>query len=307
MLKKILYGIAVLLFVALVYQAYELYSFTQEQDKIVQDKGLTTMNSLKEQVDAILSSIQREGEQLAKDFGANEYTQEEIEHIIKESSLKIPELQGITACYEPYAFSEERQLFCPYYNKATSDYIYVGKNYDYTDENADGTAWYTGVRDKGAKWVEPYYAKAAKDWFIDYGIPFHYSSGPKKGQVRGTITMSFITSGFKSLILSLSLGKTGYGLITSTEGTYLSHPVNDYIGTTNLKTISDAEENPILKSAYEAMLRGESGNLEFSTGDGNDTELFFYDKIPSNGWGIGLAFYKNELIGQPSRPEPSHY
>jgi len=297
MLKKIEYGIAVILFVAVVYHAYELYSFTQERNRIVAEKGLTTMASLKEQVDAVLTSIVDEGKRLADDFGANEYTREEIEKIIKESSMKIPELQGITACYEPNAFSEERRLYCPYYNKGTSDYLFVGESYDYTDANADGTAWYTGVRDNGAKWVEPYYAKGAKDWYIDYGIPFHYSSGPKKGQVRGTITMSFVTSGFKSLILSLSLGKTGYGIITSTEGTYLSHPVNDYIGTTNLKTISEAEENAILKSAYEGLIKGESGSVAFTADDSNDTELFFYDEIPSNGWGIGLAFSKNELLG----------
>ncbi len=297
MVKKILYGIAVILFIALAYHAFELYSFTQERNTIVQEKGLNTMNTLKKQVDEILSSIVSEGKKLADDFGANEYSQEEIEQIIRESSLKIPALQGITACYEPYAFSKERRLYCPYYNKGTADYLFVGESYDYTDASADGTAWYTGVRDNGAKWVEPYYAKGAKDWYIDYGIPFYYSSGPKKGQVRGTITMSFVTSGFKNLILSLSLGKTGYGLITSTEGTYLSHPVNDYIGTTNLKTISEAEENIVLKTAYESLLEGEVGNVEFTADDSNDTELFFYDKIPSNGWGIGLAFSKNELLG----------
>lgn len=297
MVKKILYGIAVILFIALLYHAYELYSFTQERNKIVQEKGMTTMTTLKDQVDTILSSIVNEGKKLADDFGSNEYTKEEIEKIIKESSLKIPALQGITACYEPNAFSEEQRLYCPYYNKGTADYLFVGENYDYSDENTDGTAWYTGVRDNGAKWVEPYYAKGAKDWYIDYGIPFHYADGPKKGQVRGTITMSFVTSGFKSLILSLSLGKTGYGLITSQEGTFLSHPVNDYIGTTNLKTISDEEENSVLKSAYEALLKSEAGNIEFTSDDSNDKELFFYDKIPSNGWGIGLAFSKNELLG----------
>lgn len=297
MVKKILYGIAVILFMALLYHAFELYSFTQERNKIVQEKGLNTMNDFKEQVDTILSSIVNEGERLADDFGSNEYSKEEIEKIIKESSLKIPALQGITACYEPNAFSDEQRLYCPYYNKGTADYLFVGESYDYSVKGADGTGWYTGVRDNGAKWVEPYYAKGAKDWYIDYGIPFHYADGPKKGQVRGTITMSFVTSGFKNLILSLSLGKTGYGIITSQEGTYLSHPANDYIGTTNLKTISDAEDNPILKTAYKELLKGASGNVEFTIDSSNDSELFFYDKIPSNGWGIGLAFSKNELLG----------
>lgn len=297
MLKKVFYIIASILFLALAYNVIELYFFTQERNRIVQEKGLTTMNDLKEQVDVVLYSIVNEGKRLADDFGANEYTKDEIELIIKKSAIKIPALQGITACYEPNAFSEKQRLYCPYYNKGIADYLFVGENYDYSDASIKGTSWYTGVRDNGAKWVEPYYANAAKDWYIDYGIPFHYSSGPKKGQVRGTITMSFVTSGFKNLILSLSLGKTGYGIITSTEGTYLSHPANDYIGTTNLKTISQTEDNAILKSAYEALLKGESGSVAFTANDSNDEELFFYDKISSNGWGIGLSFSKNELLG----------
>ncbi len=297
MVKKLLYAIAVLLFAATAYHAYELYSFNQERNRIVQEKGLTTMTILKEQVDSILSNIADEGKKLAEDFGANDYSQEEIEKIIKASSFKIPALQGITACYEPYAFAQDRKLFCPYFNKGTADYLYVGDNYDYTDNTIDGTAWYTVVRDKGAKWVEPYYAKAAKDWYFDYGIPFYHTSGPNKGKVKGTITMSFVASRFKSLILSLSLGKTGYGLITSTEGTYLSHPVNDYIGTTNLRETRKSEGNIVLKSAYEALLNGKSGSVEYSSDDNNDTELFFYDKIPANNWGIGLVFSKNELLG----------
>ncbi|MDY7393613.1 cache domain-containing protein [Aureibaculum sp. 2210JD6-5] len=300
MIKKILYLIALLLFIALAYHAYELYSFNKKRNKIVQEKGLTTMNSLKEQVDTILTEIVNEGQKLANDFGANNYTPKQVEEIIKKSSLKIPALQGITACYEPYAFSEDTKLYCPYFNKGTDSIIEVGDSYNYSDASIEGTDWYTNVRDNGAKWVEPYYAQAAKDWYIDYGIPFYFTSGPKKGQVKGTITMSFVTSGFKNLILSLSLGKTGYGIITSEKGTYLSHPINDYIGTTNLKTISDSLDNKILKSAYEGLLKGDSGNVEFVASNGEDTELFFYDKIPSNGWGIGLSFSKNELLDSKS-------
>lgn len=297
MVKKLLHLVALVLFVVLVYHVYEYYSFTKERNEIVQEKGDQTMSSLKSQVDSVLISIVNEGQRLAKDFGANEYTPEEIQLIIKESALKIPALQGVTACYEKYALTQDRELYCPYYNKGTSDYVFVGDSYDYTDETAEGTAWYTGVRDKGAKWVEPYYAQAAKDWYIDYGIPFHYSSGPKKGQVRGTITMSFVTSGFKNLVHSLSIGKTGYGIITSNEGAFLSHPINDYIGTTNLNSIKDEEPQAELVIGYEGMLKGESGNIEYAQSEGNDKALFFYDKIPSAGWGIGLMFYKNELLG----------
>lgn len=296
MIRKTTYLVAVILFAITAYLTYEYFAFVNERDRLVQQKGIETTAALRDQVDGILSKIVAEGNRLAELFGSNEYTAEEIEKIIKESSLSIPEIQGVTACFEPFGFSAEKRLHCPYYNKGTADYLYVETSYDYS-VIGKGTAWYTGVRDEGAKWVEPYFAQGAQDWYIDYGIPFYYSSGKNKGKVRGTITMSFVASGFKKLVHSLSLGKTGYGLITSTEGTFLSHPINEYIGTVNLAEVVEKESQPKLAEAYKGLLAGETGDTEFYDAEQDDKTLFFFDKIPSSGWGIGLLFYKNDLLG----------
>lgn len=300
MIKKSLYVIAFLIFAVLIYHVFEYYSFTKQRNEIVQEKGQQTTALLKTQIDAVLSEIVAEGERLSKQFGANDYSKEQIEQIIKESSLKIPALQGVTACYEKFAFSGEVELYCPYYNKGESSYIDVGKTYDYTDNSNSGANWYTGVRDTGAKWVEPYFAAAAKDWYVDYGIPFKYTSGPKKGQIKGTITMSFLTSGFKNLVHSLSIGKTGFGIVTSTKGTFLSHPVDEYIGTKTLSEVKETEENIALIKVYETLLKGKSGHIEFDNPERKDKALFFYDKIPSSQWSFGLMFYKNELLSDTS-------
>ena len=296
MLKKILYGVAAILLVALLYNALELYRFSSQRNEVVQQKGLTTMNALKSEVDTILSEIVFKAKDLANRFGTKDYTKEEVQEALKTSALQISAVQGITACYQPYAFADNQPLFCPYFNKATNNFIYVEDGYDYT-KDATKTTWYSEVRDKGPRWVEPYYAEIAQDWYIDYGIPFYYTKGSKKGQVRGIITISISIERFKKLVLSLSLGKTGYGIVTSRRGTFLSHPVNDYIGTVNLKSISATEPNTTLVSAYEQLLQGKTGHVKYLHEDGDKTELFFYDKIPITGWGIGLSFSKQELLG----------
>ena len=281
----------------LCYNVYDLYRYTSERERTVQEKGQKTITELKGQVNEILLRIRAEAKNLAEDFGTHTYSQEEIESIIKERTREIPELQGITACYEPYAFSADRRLFCPYYNNGTDRYVYVGDSYDYTDKDRKGTEWYNEVVQDGAEWVEPYYAEAAKDWYIDYGIPFYYTEGPKKGEVRGTITMSFVASGFKSIVLSLSLGKTGYGIVTSEKGNFLSHPIDDYIGTTNLETVKSSETQPELIEAYTGMQQGDKGSVAFRENQDGAEVLFFYDTIDVSGWAIGLLFYKNELLG----------
>jgi len=294
MIKKLLYAITVLVFLWLAYLTVQYFRYINERNASVIEQGQATTNQLRDEVDRILTSISDEGARLADLFGSNEYTQDEIIELIKESSLSIPEIQGVTACYEPDAFNTTRRLFCPYYNKGSQDYILVEDTYDYSVGGQAKSAWYTNVRDNGAQWVEPYYATAALDWYVDYGIPFYYKDGPKKGEVRGTITMSFVCSGFKNLVHSLSLGKTGYGMITSTGGKFLAHPNDDYIGVAQLDTLFAQTSEKELLVALESMKEGESGNVEYV--DEEDNALFFYDKIPSSGWGIGLMFFKNDLL-----------
>lgn len=297
MFKKIFAGLAILVFLVALFQAFALYRFSQERDAMVTKRAEQTMDTLKVQVDNILRRIVEEADQLANDFGANDYTQGQIEKIIQDAALKIPQLQGVTACFEPFAQSQERRLYCPYFDKGLGKRIYIEDGYDYTDASSKGTVWYTGVRDSGAKWVEPYFGGNIKDWFIDYGVPFYYTSGPNKGQVRGTITMSFLTSGFKNMVLSLSLGKTGYGIITSAKGTLLSHPVNDYVGTADLDSIKKVQQQPELVKAFEGLQAGKTGKLFFKQEETGEDALFVYDKISTSDWGIGLLFYTHELSG----------
>ncbi len=300
MTKRFLFFLALALVFTLLYLGYDYYQFTQQRQALVLAKGEQTTASLRDQVNAILDRIAGEGEQLAQRLGQQDYSQAEIEALVKESALRIPEIQGVTACFEPYAFKDQQRLFCPYYNKGSQSYLYIDESYDYTVPG-EGTTWYTSIRDDGASWVEPYYARAAKDWYVDYGIPFYYGSGPRKGQVRGTITMSFVCSGFKNLIHSMSLGKTGYGLITSRAGTFLAHPINDYVGTTHLDSLSDENTPADLREAYQQLLAGQSGFTRFYDANEDDQGLFFYDSIPASGWGIGLYFLQNDLLNDATQ------
>lgn len=295
-MRILLYILGVFFLCLSVFQIYDYISFKSNQEAIVLQKGEETTTELRDQIDNILARIAKEGKRLAEIFGSQELSKKEIEEIIKESSLSIKEIQGVTACYEPYSHTEKERLYCPYYDKGTGDYFFVGQKYDYSIAEAKGTAWYTGVRDNGAKWVEPYFGEGVQDWFVDFGIPFYFVDGPKKGQVRGTITMSFVCGGFKELVHSMSLGKTGFGIITSNENNFLAHPNSEYLGTTNLQEVIDSEKNENLREAFEQLQKKEKGYVRFFDKEVDDETFFYHDKIPTSGWGLGLVFYRNSLL-----------
>ena len=150
-MRILLYILGVIFFCLSIFQVYDYISFKNNQEAIVLTKGEETTAELRDQINNILSRIAVEGERLAKVFGSEDLSKAEIEAIIKESSLSIKEIQGVTACYEPYSYSESERLYCPYYDKGTGDYFFVGQKYDYSIKGTKGTAWYTGVRDNGAK------------------------------------------------------------------------------------------------------------------------------------------------------------
>ena len=233
---------------------------------------------------------------LGETFGNNEFSREEIKDLIKKTALEFPEIRGVTACYEPFGLSDETRLFCPYYNKGNQSYVFVEDSYDYTVKGP-GTAWYTGVIENGANWVSPYYGAAAKEWYVDYGVPFYFTSGPKKGQVRGIIDFSLEIGDFKNIVHSISVGKTGSAFITAKNDSFITHPISDYIGTKTLDDLINLETHPELKAAYEAMKRDESGYVEYIDKATDAPYLFFYEDIPLSGYGLGLYFNKTNLAG----------
>ncbi len=294
-IRFILYSLCVVTAVYLVIQVVSYNRYVNSQDEQVLRTAQATTDAINVDVDALLQSVEQAGEELGQRFAQQDFTDEEVRALIKQVSLDYPEISGVTACYTPFGFSEDKRLYCPYYNKRTESVLNIEESYDYTIKGS-GTAWYNGVVEKGKTWTNPYYGAAAQSWFVDYGVPFYYSSGPKKGQVRGIVDFAIEVGDFKKIIHSLSVGRTGYGFINTENGLILSHPIADYVGTKTLQDLREMGDRPELVPAYDALLAGESGHYEFIDQDSGDAALIVYDKIATANYGIAMVFFKQDLM-----------
>lgn len=297
LLKKFLYLIGVALLILLAWAVYEFSVFSAERTEQIHLQATATTHQLRDEIGSLLERVTDEGQRLANLFGENDYTADEVRKLLKKSSLGIAEIQGVTAAFEPFAFNKETKLYAPYYDKGAQSFLQIEESYDYTDESSSKTAWYTGVRDNGTHWVEPYYGAAGGNWFVDLGVPFTYADGPKAGQVRGTITVSFLCKDFGKLIHEISLGRTGYGIITSPKGIFLAHPDPELVGKTSLtEWVASSKQHPDFTRACEALLAGKSGLADYQNQDDLKHSLFCYDQIPESGWGIGMSFLESDLL-----------
>ncbi len=296
MIRKILYTITILTVLLLGYLIFNFIKFSYKQDNLAYIKGAQTTADLKKKINTSLKVVMNEGIVLKKLLENNEFSSNELEAIIKKRAFQLPTILGVTVAYEPYSFSSSTKLYAPYYDKNQNKLIQIGDLYDYTNPLLETSSWYVNVEKKGAHWVEPYYAQGAQALVSDYSIPFYYTKGPKKEQYRGVVSMTISLIGFTDMIHSISLGKTGFGFVTSQKGKLLAHPINEYVGLKNITDLIKEEKNNDLKNAYQNILEHKAGKITYNDALKKQKALFFYDNVPISNWKIAVQFFKNDLL-----------
>jgi len=292
-MKRTLHFVSLGLALLLAFLIVDFVRHQGAQDRAARQQGQDTTASLRADIDEVLQAVMAAGHDLAKQLEVNEYSEADLLELVKERSKAMDSILGVTVAFEPFAFEPDRKLFAPYFDKNKDEIIRVEEVYDYTDRKLETAQWYGRILDDGAQWVEPYYAQGAQALVADYGIPFFDSSGKAQGMVSMTISLK----GFTELIHSLSLGRTGFGFVTSAQGAVLAHPIDEYIGHKNLGELREADLRQEVQTAYGAMLAGESGQVEFFDANKKQDTLFFYDKVPAASWGIGVMFFQADLLG----------
>lgn len=297
MTRKILYLVTAIFFLAFCWVIYNLVHFNTNRQEAAVEMGTETTQVLQEDVNTILLDVMKGGERFASLLENNTFTKDTLNQEIIKASNELDQVLGITVAYEPYALNEENRLYAPYYDKGKKEILYLGESYDYTDPSLSTTTWYTSAVQQGKVWVEPYYGQVAQNYFADYSVPFYFTEGARKGELQGVVCMSISLEGFTSIIHSLSLGKTGYGFVTSPKGKIIAHPVTAYMGTKTVNQLKTEETRPLVQGAYQELLDGNTGNIEFYDDLKQQETLFFYDRVPASNWRIGVLFFKNDLLG----------
>jgi len=298
MIRRILATSTIIVFCVLVYLIFDLWQQKNHQETRVYAEGEQSILALKEGIDDILKDVMKASESFARKMETLESnSRTDLERMIVDQSLSSDGILGVTVAFEPYGFDEATALYSPYFDRKQNKIIHVENVYNYTDPELDTAQWYVQVRDNGEQWVEPYYAKAAQALVSDYGVPFYYLDGPKKGQIRGTVTTTISLSGFTDIVQKMSLGKTGFGFVSSEKGLVVAHPIREYVGVKNIANLKEEQENTAIKKAYSEILKKDKGDIKSFDKPRNQKSLFLFDKIDATNWRIAGIFYYNDILG----------
>ncbi len=264
-----------------------------------------------------------------------------------------PGFWGVGVCFERPVDEPEAALFCPYYTRPDGRQKYTPVSYDYSDPClliSGGRVrglWYQVPRDEGAQLNQPYFGTTSQQMVLEYVAPVFASpeaqaaypsyveavaSAPEvgcpggdpphmdhEGRPIGAVFVNFTLDQVRQSVSWLNLGGRGYGFVFSGDGSYVTHPLQEYYDDPQLRavrslqpqrTIWEIAEESGNEDAIEEVFdqRAEGGFVGYKDEvTGRDAWIFFEPVgagVPADGapWDLTLAsvIIKSEALGRDS-------
>lgn len=208
---------------------------------------------------------------------------EKLEALLTTKVVENPKIFGVGVAYKPYAFDAAQRLYAPYvkHKEGVPVLIQVEEVYDYTEP---GHQWFSLPLKKGKMWQEPYYGEASRSMLAEYTFPI-YSYDENNRSVVGVGYVNYTLKEMREFLLTLELGKSGYGVMLSKKGYIVSHPDEELVKLkTHLATVAKERNNKEMMRLVDLMALKKTGDLslvEMATGR---KAWVFYQPIPKVGW-----------------------
>ena len=250
-------------------------------------------------IDAILKPVQKVPENLACYLENNTLSEKEIISLLRAVVERNTDIYGAAVAFEPDVFGKGGKPFAPYFyrTKQGLEFADLGHpSYNYLLKD-----WYKIPKELGRpQWSEPYFDEGGgKILMSTYSVPFYRTKGGKK-YLAGVVTADISLESLKKVVSSIKILKTGYGALTSRNGTIITHPSEQLVMNETIFSIAEKKGDKRLREIGQSMMRGESGFGPFTTLSGRESWAC-YAPVSSTGWTLSVIFPKDELYDDINR------
>jgi sigma-B regulation protein RsbU (phosphoserine phosphatase) len=245
-------------------------------------------------IETVLKSVETVVENYARLFESFNYSKTEIHNIIKTYVDNNDAIYGATIAFEPGIYLNKIGDFAPYYYKNADSLIFV--DIASVNPNFRSEEWYSIPMQIGEPyWSEPYYDEGIGEILMTtFSVPFYKLVNGKRvftGIVDADVSLEWLTT----MVSSVKLFESGYALIVSKKGTFITHPRENYILNESVFSVAERLNNPQVKHYGEQMINGETGFVRI-LGTLLDTPgWMFFTPMKSTNWTLVVMFPEDEL------------
>ena len=203
-------------------------------------------------------------------FFSDDYNKDTLERYLSEYSLNA----NGTKLYAPFFISGDAETKVMSYDYRGADQWY--------DESLSGGSW-TG----------PYYGQDNGRYVISYRVPLGWNVSKNKN--RGVICADFSLEYLRDVLGNIRLLNSGYGMMVTSEGEILSHPIKAMLG----KNISNVEGISI-DSNFITTSKEKSFHLIRTENSQIDKQKYVYfesiSPMPEQKWWLVMVLDEEEVL-----------
>lgn len=263
--------------------------------KGIEENSANLITTTTSRIEVLLTSTQKVPQNVAYLLENTKYDESELFKIIYAIVEKNPEIYGAAVAFEPYAFDKKRKYYAPYFCKSNGviNFKYLDKFYDYFSWD-----WYQIPKElEKPQWTEPYFGEGGGILMSSYAVPFYREvEGARK--LAGIIVVDISLDHLRDIVSSIKILKSGYGFLISKNGTFVTHPIKEYIMNETIFSVAEERGDNTLRETGRKMIWGETGysSIPVKSAVTGKRCIMTYVPIKSNGWSLGVLFPYDELM-----------
>jgi signal transduction histidine kinase/methyl-accepting chemotaxis protein len=267
-----------------------IYSNLKENSRLL---TLSTVN----EVEKILSSVQKVPDNLSNIIESGNYSADDIEKLLKMAVANNYEIFGAMIAFEPDYNGPANKYSTIYISKERNEVKVerIGKD-NYDDHIMD---WYLIPRElKRPLWSEPYYDEGSENIVIStYSVPLYQYVGGKKKFI-GILAADLSLEWLQKIVSSIKVYETGYAFMISRNGSLVTHPKKELIMNTTIFSIAEESHSPELRMVGRNMMVGGSSfaEVEYHNIATGKLSWISYAPVKINGWSLGVVYPVDELL-----------
>jgi len=180
----------------------------------------------------------------------------------------------------PYA--HRGPLGLAYQNLAAQGQSYLGEDWFYLPQHLDQESW-----------SEPYlWSNLVK--VVTYSVPIRIPT-PGGRRFAGVVTVHIDVGWLDRTIADLPVGKEGYGLLITRNGTYVSHPISALVLNESVFSLAEALHDPSLRAIGQRMVSGQAGLLAWVSPTKNEPSWLAWHPLGTADWTMAAVVSQAEL------------
>ncbi len=264
--------------------------------KAIRENSDNLIMAATNKIEALLSATQKVPENIAYFLENSSNDEQELLQVLYAVVEKNPEIYGAAIAFEPYGFKRDREYFAPYFYKTSGviNFKHLDRQYNYFLQD-----WYQLPKELGrSQWIEPYFGEGGGIIMSSYAVPFYRKAGDGKRQLAGVIVVDVSLDELRDIVSSIRILESGYGFLMSKNGTFVTHPLKEFIMNETIFTVAEAREDRGLREVGRKMIRGEAGiaPMTVTSSVTGKSCWMLYVPIKTNGWSLGVLFPHDEIM-----------